>query len=93
MHVYSVRHVCERYLGNGKNIFWAFMDLEKTYDSIDGISMWQMLSVYGVGGILFTAVQGIYVDSWSCVMKRTGADGCERFEQTSFVCGIKSTGG
>ena len=27
--------VCEKYLANGKDVFWAFMDLEKAYDTID----------------------------------------------------------
>ena len=28
--VFGVRQVCEKYLANGKDVFWAFMDLEKT---------------------------------------------------------------
>ena len=27
--VFAVRQVCEKYLENGKDVFWAFMDLEK----------------------------------------------------------------
>ena len=30
---FSVRQVCEKYLANGKDVFWAFMDLEKAYDN------------------------------------------------------------
>ena len=41
--------VCEKYLANGKDVFLAFMDLEKAYGTIDWHSMWQMLKVYGVG--------------------------------------------
>ena len=55
--VFSVRQVCEKYLANGKDVFWAFMDLEKAYDTIDLHGMWQMLRVYGVGGKLLKAVQ------------------------------------
>ena len=62
--VFAVRlQVCEKYLANGKDIFWAFMDLEKTYDTIDRHGMWQMLRVYEVGGKLLKAVQNFYVDS------------------------------
>ena len=32
--VFAVR-VCEKHLGNWKDLFWAFMDLEKAYDTID----------------------------------------------------------
>ena len=48
--VFAVRQVCEKYLSNGKDVFWAFMDLEKVYDTIDRHGMWQMLRVCGVGG-------------------------------------------
>ena len=43
--VFAVRQVCEKYLANGKDVFWAFTDLEKAYDTIDRHGMWQMLRV------------------------------------------------
>ena len=55
--VFAVRKVCEKYLANRKDVFWAFMDLEKAYDTIDRHGMWQMLRVYGVGAKLLKAVQ------------------------------------
>ena len=33
--VFAVRQVCEKYQANGKDVFWAFVDLENTYDTID----------------------------------------------------------
>ena len=35
--VFAVGHVCKKYPANGKDVFWAFMDLEKPYgtDPID----------------------------------------------------------
>ena len=47
--VFGVRQVCEKYLANGKDVFWLFMDLEMAYDTIDRHFMWQMLRVYGDG--------------------------------------------
>ena len=41
--VFAVRQVCKKYRANGKDVFWAFMDLEKAYDTIDRHGMWQML--------------------------------------------------
>ena len=29
-----------KYLTNGKDVFWAFMDLEKAYDTIDLHGLW-----------------------------------------------------
>ena len=37
--VFVVRQVCEKHLANGKDLFWAFMDLEKAYDMILSIDM------------------------------------------------------
>ena len=53
--VFAVRQVWEKYLANGKDVFGSFIDLEKAYDTIDRHGMWQMLRVYGVGGILVKA--------------------------------------
>ena len=55
--MFAVRQVCEKYLANGKDVFWAFMDLGKAYDTIDRHGMWQMRRVYGVGGKFLKAVQ------------------------------------
>ena len=33
--VFAARQVCEKYLANGKDVSWAFMDLEKAYGTID----------------------------------------------------------
>ena len=33
--VFAVRQVFEKYLANGRDVFWAFMDLENYYDTID----------------------------------------------------------
>ena len=70
--MFAVRQVCKKYLANGKDVFWAFMDLEKVNDTIDRHGMWQMLRVYGVVGKLLKAVQSLYVDSRACV--RVGND-------------------
>ena len=33
--VFAVRQVCEKYLANGNDVFWAFMNFQKAYDTID----------------------------------------------------------
>ena len=50
--MFAIRQVCQKYLENGKDIFWAFMDLEKAYDTIDRHGTSQKLRVYGDGGKL-----------------------------------------
>ena len=55
--VFAVSQVREKYLTNGKDVFCAFIDLEKAYDTIDPHGMWQMLRVYRVGGKLLKTVR------------------------------------
>ena len=74
---FAVREVCEKYLANGKDVFCAFVDLEKAYDTIDRHGMWQMPRVYGVGGKLLKAGQSFDVDSRACV--RVGNEVSEWF--------------
>ena len=33
--VFAIWQICENYLANGKDVFWACIDLEKAYDTID----------------------------------------------------------
>ena len=61
--VFAIRQVCETYLLDAKDVFLAFMESEKAYDTIDRYGMLQMLRVYGVGGKLLKAVQSFYADS------------------------------
>ena len=49
------------------HVFWAFMNLEKAYDTIDRHGMWQMIIVDGVVGNLLKAVQSFYIESRACV--------------------------
>ena len=46
--MFAGRQVCEKYLANGNDVFWALMDLEKAYDTIDRHGFSQMLRPYGV---------------------------------------------
>ena len=44
--MFAIRQVCEKYLANGKDVFWVFMDLEKAYIiTINWHGMRQMLRV------------------------------------------------
>ena len=59
--IFAVRQLCEKYLGVNKEVYMAFMDLEKVYDTIDRNALWQVLRIYGVGGNLLKAVQSFIV--------------------------------
>ena len=65
--VFVVRQVGEKHLAKGKDVFSAYMDLEKAYDNVDREGLWQVLRLYGIGGRLLNAVKSFYVESRACV--------------------------
>ena len=67
-----VRQLCEKYLGLNREVYMAFMDLEKAYDRIDRDALWQVLRIYGVGGNLLKAVQSFYNESRASVREDSG---------------------
>ena len=50
--IFIVRQICEKYLEKGKDVYFAFLDLEKVYDRVDRDAMWNVLRLYGIGGRL-----------------------------------------
>ena len=65
--IFTVRQICEKYLGKGKDVYFAFLDLEKVYDRVDRDAMWNVLRLYGIGGRLLRGVKSLYVGSKACV--------------------------
>ncbi len=70
--IFAVRQVCEKYLAKGKEVFWAFMDLEKAYGRIDREGLWTVLRLYGLGGRLLKGVKSFYKNSKACVRVGNG---------------------
>ena len=69
--------ICKKYLGKGKDMYFAFLDLEKASDRGDRDVMWNALRLYGIGGRLLRGVKSLYVDSKDCV--RVGNEVSEWF--------------
>ncbi|XP_068226745.1 uncharacterized protein [Palaemon carinicauda] len=59
--------ICGKYLAKSKEVYVAFMDLEKAYNSVDREGMWNVMMLYGIGGRLLQAVKSFYKDSKACV--------------------------
>ena len=70
--IFALKCICEKYIEKGKEVFCAFMDLEKAYDRVDRGAMWQVLQMYGVGGRLLEAVKSFYRESYACVRVAQG---------------------
>ena len=45
----------------------GFMDLEKAYDRVKREALWQVLTIYDVGGKLLNGIKSAYVNSLACV--------------------------
>ena len=65
--IFAVKQLSEKFVSKSKNLYVAYMDLEKAYDRIDRDAMWSVLGMYGVEGKLLRAIQSLYAESEACV--------------------------
>ena len=65
--IFIVRQICEKYLEKGRDLHFAFLDLEKAYDRVDRDAMWNVLRLYGIGDRLLRGVKSLSVGSKACV--------------------------
>ena len=54
--VFTLKQLSEKYVGKGKDLYVAYMDLEKAYDRIDRDAMWRVLRMYGVNVSLLKGI-------------------------------------
>src|SRR5215469_12641453 len=64
--IFAIKCLCEKFREKGRDVYIAFMDLEKAYDRVDREALWVILSKYGIRGKLLDAVKGFYFDSRAC---------------------------
>ncbi len=57
----------EKLLEKDKNVYAAFMNLEKAYGRVDWEAKWDVLRVYGVNGKLLDGGKAFYRDANACV--------------------------
>ena len=62
-----MRQICDGYLGVSREVYMAFMDLEKAYDGINRNALLHILRIYGIGGSLRKVAQSFYSESRTCV--------------------------
>ncbi len=61
-----------------KKLYAAFMDLEKTYDRVDWLALWDVLKIHSVGGQLLNAIKSFYEEASACV--KISGETSEHFE-------------
>ncbi len=54
------------------------MDLEKAYDRVDWLALWDALKMYGVGGKLLSAIKSFYEEASACL--KISGETSEHFE-------------
>ncbi len=54
------------------------MDLEKAYDRVDWLALWEVLRIYGVGGKMLSAIKSFYEAASACV--KINGETTEHFE-------------
>ena len=53
----------------------GFRHLEKAYDRVNRVVLWQVLRMYDVGGNLLSGIKSMYVDSTACVREKVSSLG------------------
>ncbi len=61
-YIFVIKKLVEKYLGKGRNLYAAFMELEQAYDRVDREALWNVLKIYGVGGQLMKGIKAFYRD-------------------------------
>ncbi len=56
-----------KFLEKDRKLFAAFMDLEKAYDRVDRMGLWDTLRVCGVGGQLLEGIRFFYENASASV--------------------------
>ena len=55
-----------------KEVYMAFVDLEKAYDNVSREKLWMVLEEYGAEGKLLRVIQALYdgdmCEGWACSM-------------------------
>ncbi len=65
--IFVIKMLMKEYLGKDRKLYAAFMDLEKAYDRVDGKELWNVLKIYGVGGLLMEGIKTFYREANACV--------------------------
>ena len=65
--IFTIRQLSEKVLEKNKQMVIACIDLEKAYDKVCRVRLWQVLERYGIQGGLMTAIRSMYLGSQACV--------------------------
>ena len=60
--IFVLRQLLEKNIEVGKNVFLAFLDLEKAYGKVPRVIIWPIMQSYGIPDNLISLVKEMYMD-------------------------------
>ena len=74
-HIFTLSTIVNFYTAHKKQIYCAFIDYRKAFDSIDRVSLWQKLLDSNVNGKILTVIKNLYNKAKSCVRANNRTSG------------------
>ena len=59
-HIFNLKCIIDLYLFRGRNLFCAFIDYKKAFDSVNRSLVWQKLLIHHIDGKMFKVIHSLY---------------------------------
>ena len=66
-HIFNLKCLIDLYLSGGRQLYCAFIDYKKAFDSINRTYLWQKLLSNNIDGKMFKIIHNMYANAKSCV--------------------------
>ena len=76
--LFTIKQIGKKAQEKKCRVYVSFKHLEKAYDRVNMEALWQVLSVYNVGGKLLNGIKSMYVNSLACVRVKGSYSECFR---------------
>ena len=65
--IFVLKHLIDTHIQSKENLYCAFIDLKKAFDSISRVGLWYKLIHAGIDGKLFRSIRSLYAEVSLCV--------------------------
>ena len=69
-HIFTVKEIINRKRQQGEDVYMAFIDLEKAFDSVPRLKFWTSLQKLGVNNKLIRAIKSLYKNTTNYVIRK-----------------------
>ena len=70
-HIFNLKCLVDMYLHRKKQLFCAFIDYRKAFDSVNRIALWQKLIQQNINGKMLRVIHSMYNNAKSCVRQNS----------------------